>query len=254
MLRDIYNKFFTEKGIYIGFYEYSLLQEDLPIKTEKQIKRAVSNFDTIVSQIILLNKLEKENKEKDDDDNHQIIKSLHSSLLLSFSIIKNICDNFEMDANTEFDYHAKLEDMMAKYQLNKNQATMIRNQWFSDVETQFNAYIVGKNTLRIFPSKDDIRFQFTDDDLNNLLQYPIISNDNELIHSISFFCMQLLFSLFYLQTMVKFVSIELFKIKDYDRALEKAKKEIVFTTDGFHYNFANDEIYNIIENFLYTDV
>jgi len=53
MLRDIYKKFITEKGIYIGFYEYTLLQENLSIKTEKQINRVTSNIDSIISNIVL---------------------------------------------------------------------------------------------------------------------------------------------------------------------------------------------------------
>jgi hypothetical protein len=251
MLRDIYNKLFTEKGIYIGFYEYTLFQENLSIKTEKQIKRIVSNIDSIVSQIILLVKLE---KAIDKEDNHQIIKSLHSSLLLNFSIIKNICDDFEMDANTEFDYNATIENMMAKYQLTKDQAIIIKKQWFSDVEKQFYAYVAGKNTLRIFPSNVDIRFQFKNDELENLLSYPTLSDSNGLIHSVSFFNLQFLLALFYIQTMVKCMSIELFKIEDYNKAIENAKKELFYDTAGFHYNFSNDEIYIILENFLDNNV
>jgi hypothetical protein len=159
-----------------------------------------------------------------------------------------------MDANTEFDYNATIENMMAKYQLTKDQAIIIKKQWFSDVEKQFYAYVAGKNTLRIFPSNVDIRFQFKNDELENLLSYPTLSDSNGLIHSVSFFNLQFLLALFYIQTMVKCMSIELFKIEDYNKAIENAKKELFYDTAGFHYNFSNDEIYIILENFLDNNV
>ena len=256
MLTDIYKEFFTKKGIYIAFYEHSILNENLSIKTEQQFKRAESRINSIVSKIILLDKIEKGliSDETTTDNIHLLTNSIHTSLFVDFSILRNICDYFEIDAKTEFDYHAKLEDMMAKYNLTKEQANLIKIQWFYDIETIFAQFIAGKNSLRVFESENDIRFQFTNDDLDNILNFPMLSDDNGLIHSISFFSIELLYALQYIKAVVRCTNIELFSIKDYDNTILEAKKNLVYDSGGYYYNFANDGIYTILENFLETEV